>query len=928
MKLKSIRLMGFKSFADETIIQVQNAMTCVVGPNGCGKSNILDALRWVLGEKSAKGLRGQQMEDLIFMGSAQRKPAGMAEVEICFDNKGRTIEIDQDEVTIGRRLYVSSASEYYINGKRSTRRDLEKILLDTGIGKSAYSIIEQGKISEILRATPEVRRELLDEAAGIARFKWERSETLKKLSETEQNLLRVNDIWKAKRREIENLEKQAIKTRRYIELKAISAKHDRSLRYFTITNLNASLEIATKQLQTLKEKRENELKKIKELESQKQQIEENNRSLQEETHSLDKNFHKDKAALNTLENRKGRLQKDHQERQSRLTELGKRIEEEEKKLKGLETKINDTKQLQLTLANDLEQLKTKALEFEKDLQNIANEIKENHAKEESNEKEIHTKEKEHATHLKDLKDLAHKLIIELDAKKKDLQSREGLRVSIKEKLEEKLLNNETLLQEISKLLKNNLNTISATEWTQITQNINHLSNQKLTQDFQNYEAIEKEFRSFFFDPSGLLARKENLELGIQNLSNQMTEIKEDIRNLQMTRKKLQTQKDEKKAKIHEINLHVRDFQSRQESQKEQLKQISYMQKEITDRISYFQKDKKTHSDTLHEIEKEQKEIVTEYSAAQKRVGEQEKRLEQLKPLLTQKKADIEKVNQQIIKIRQGAEDILPQISKQERTSEQIQVQLTQGEQGLYNDYQISFDALSKEIQNANIDFKKEEAELIRIQKEIQELGTTNALAIEELERSQKEIKLLEEQRKDIEIARDNIQDALKDVDQRSLQIFQETFTIVQEKFEKVFDKLFGGGKAYLKLTDPENILSSGIDIMVQPPGKKNSSIALLSGGEQTLSAVALIFGIYLVRPSPFCFLDEIDAPLDDSNVRLFLEMLKEYTPNTQFLVISHNKMTMVAADAIFGVTQEEAGVSQIVSVKLTENEAKAIPVKV
>ena len=926
MKLISIKLIGFKSFANETIIPVQNAMTCVVGPNGCGKSNILDALRWVLGEKSAKGLRGQQMEDLIFMGSQLRKAAGMAEVEICFDNKDRTIDIDNDKVIIGRRLYVSSASEYYINDKRSTRKDLEKILLDTGIGKSAYSIIEQGKISEILRATPELRRELIDEAAGIARFKWERAETLKKLSDTEQNLLRVYDIWKAKRREIENLEKQAIKTRKVIELKEKRSKHDRNLRYFIISKLFANLENSSKQLEILKQKREEELVTIKNFEKQKIQIEENNRSLQEETHSLDKNFHKDKSFLNILETRKQRIEKDKKEKTSRVEEISRRIEEEDKKLKLNEKKIDDNKQLQLNIAQDIIEIKTKLEDAEKQHFEIIENIKANQLKEEQNDKEIHQKEKEHSTHLKELKDLAHELIIELDIKKKFLQSKEPERIAIKENLEEKLLENEKIILNLINYINENLVSEKNLQvnQTNISQSLDKLSKQNLIEDFKNYEKIEEEFRTFFFDPSGLLAKKENLENLIQNITNRINDIKTDTRNLQIQRKKLQTERDEKKTKIQEINFNLRDFHSRQQQEKANLNQINYVKKEIEDRILYFQKDKKNQIESLENLNKEEKEISIDFENALQRVKVHEKRLLELKPLLDQKKSDVEKINSQILKIRQSSEDLLPLISKQERINEQIQVELNLKEQALYNDYQIKFKSLESEIKNEEINFTKEEQEFNKIQKEIQELGTTNALAIEDLERSQKEINKLEEQRKDIEVARNNIQDALKEVDQKSLTIFQETFISVQEKFEKVFVKLFGGGKAYLKMTEPENILSSGIDIMVQPPGKKNSSITLLSGGEQTLSAIALIFAIYLVRPSPFCFLDEIDAPLDDSNVKVFLEMLKEFTPSTQFLVITHNKMTMSYADAIFGVTQEEAGVSQIVSVKLIEKDNEIV----
>ena len=924
MKLKSIRLFGFKSFADETVIELQDSITCIVGPNGCGKSNILDALRWVLGEKSARGLRGQQMEDLIFLGSGVRKPAGMAEVEICFDNRDRSLGIDRDEVLISRRLYVSSASEYYIDSKRTTRRELEKILLDTGIGKNAYSIIEQGKISEILQATPEVRRGLLDETAGISRFKMERQETLQRLKETEENLLRLTDIFRSKQKEIDKLEKQAQQTQKYLRLKEKFDKHDRFLRYLGIKELYSRRVQAEEQLRVLLAKREQNLGQSQEWEKQKQKVEQSNRSRIEEVHSLDRSYHQDLTALKALEKRHLWLAKEQKERQLRIQELGKRCQTEEKKHREIERQHNEALQLQLNLKTDLDKLKKQGQDIQKDLSSLQVQSEANKKAEKDSGASIQKNEEEHQLLLKDLKDVAHELLLELEQKRKDMQSRNSLQSELKENIQNKLSVNVQNIEILTKLIEKQIEQrgearqiqIEQGDMEQILQKLKGLSTESILEDFQRYEALEAEFRSFFLDPSGLMGSKEVLDQKMFKLTQDTEKLKKHIRDLQKKQNDCFDAIERNKNRKQEIDIHIRDHEVRQESHVKSQENIQNSLKETTERLQYFAQERETQASSLKEIEKEEKEVCKEQGIIKERVKERQTAIKRLGLEIDRAKEKVESLYQKIQKIRENSENILPQISKQERIAEQIRTQANQNEERLYNDFQIKYTDLQKECSAMQLNKQKEEGEHQRLQKEIREIGTFNALAIEELEKNQENLNVLQKQRKDIEEARKNILDALKEVDKKSRESFQETFKIVQENFEKVFAKLFDGGKAYLKLNDPENLLSSGIDIIAQPPGKKNTSVALLSGGEQSMTALALIFSLYLVRPSPFCFLDEVDAPLDDANVKRFLGMLAEYSSHTQFLIITHNKLTMSHGKAIFGVTQEEAGVSQLVSVRL------------
>ena len=920
MKLKSIRLLGFKSFADETKIELRDEITCIVGPNGCGKSNILDALRWVLGEKSARGLRGQQMDDLIFLGSSLRKPAGMAEVEICFDNRDRNLGIDRDEVLISRRLYVSTVSEYYIDGKRTSRRELEKLLLNTGIGKNAYSIIEQGKISDVLQASPETRRGLLDEAAGISRFKLERHETLERLKETEGNLLRLNDIFKSKEKEIEKLEKQAQQTRKYLKVKEEFDRHDRHFRYLEIRDLRKKSKQTEESLQLLQSKREKSIRETKEWEKKKQKAEQNNRSRLEEAHSLERSYHESLTSLRALEKRSLWLAKEQKERRLRVQELDERFHSEKKKHSHIEKERNSFQQLELNLRIDLDKLKKERILLQKSIENFQLELEAKEAKEKENTEAIQKKEEEYQVLLGKLKDVAHDLLLELEKKKKALQGAKASQAQLREKIEKKLKLGAETLRALEKIL------IEEKDAGRALQKLKELSSASVLatlEDFRRYDAKEAEFRSFFLDPSGLMGHKEKLDQKMTKLAEEIEACKKNILSLKKKGEDLNVSIEKNRNKKQDLDIHIRDYEVRQESHSDRQKNIQNLLKESEERLQYFRRERKTQENSLRETQKEEEEIGKEKAISQKQLKEKEALRKRLGPEIDKGKGEIEKLSQKIQKLRRSSENILPQISKQERICEQLRGQLNQNEENLYNDFQIKYLDLEKECTSLNLDKKEEGARRARLHKEIQEIGAFNALAIEELGKSQESLSVLQKQRSDIEEARKNILDALKELDKKSRESFEETFQSVQENFEKIFVKLFHGGKAYLKLSNSHDPLNSGIDIIAQPPGKKNTSVALLSGGEQGMTALALIFSLYLVRPSPFCFLDEVDAPLDDANVKRFLEMLSAYAPHTQFLVITHNKITMSHGKAIFGVTQEEEGVSRLISVQLVEEELQS-----
>ncbi len=915
MKLKSIRLLGFKSFADDTRIDLGSGISCIVGPNGCGKSNILDAFRWVLGEKSAKGLRGQHMEDLIFVGTSLRQAAGMAEVEIHFENKDRGLNVDQDQVKIARRLYVSSVSEYYLNETRTTRKAVEKILLDTGIGKSSYSILEQGKISDVLRSTPEERRILLDEAAGIARFKWERQEAIQALQKTESNLQRLNDIWKTKEKEKLRLQEQAAKTQRYKELKAKLDQHDRRMRYLDLRKLYEQLQETESRLAASKKKREQHLLRMRELEEEQAHAAQQRQSKIEEIHSLDSRSQRDKAQLHSMQNRRLHLQSSQKEGRLRIEDLDKRLHTEGAKHRSIQKQIEKDRQLEFNLAVDIDKLRSTKTSIQNKISASQAAIENNLEQQKTKQDQARQAESRHKLLLDQLKNVTRDLIMDLEQKKEGLKKREQARSNLKKKIEKQLKALEESHKHILQLLQDK-------ELEEAGAGLRELSCLALLEDFQAYDAIEAEFRSLLFDPSGLLAAKENLDQEMYNLAKDAENMQEEIGRLEGECRELRSDLESSKNTKQELDLRIRDHEVRKESQQEQHKSRQQLLHESKERLDYFAKEKELQAAKLAANIEDEKKLIEEIAKLQESLDRQNQQIAELRPQVEQNNKLAGKINDAIKQNRLLLEESLPEMSRQERIEEQLRVKINQKEEKLYHDFQLTFAELKKEMQSAALQYAVELEGMRKLEEEIKALGAFNALALEELEKSQKEMEELRQQRSDVEEARKNILQALEDMEKESQQLFETSFKAVNQKFEEVFRRLFGGGKAYLKLIDEKDILKSGVDIMIQPPGKKNTSIALLSGGEQSMSAIALIFALYLVKPSPFCFLDEIDSNLDEANVKRFMNMLKDYTENTQFLIITHNKITMSYAKSIYGVTQQEVGVSRLVSLSLRENKTK------
>ena len=723
MQLKYIKLSGFKSFVDPTKISFPTNMVGVVGPNGCGKSNVIDAVRWVLGELSAKNLRGDSMVDVIFNGSENRKASGQCSIELLFDNSSGKIGgefVSFNEVSIKREMTRDAQSNYFINNTKCRRKDVQEIFLGTGL--SSYAIIEQGMVSSLVSSKPDELRAHLEEAAGVSKYKERRKETESRIKRTKENLSRVKDIKDEIGRLIRRLQNQAKAAEKYNLLKdeklkleldkailfSMEAKNNRDSLQKKLDSLNRDLRIKNSESDTFQ--------------SQIDQFRTENESILNEYENAQKNFYA----------------------------IGAEIAKREANMQNIiksESEIKDN--LEKASAN---YEKAKATE--------------------KNFDELSPSEK--AMHILD----------------------EIINVIQKHRIDTENINNKA--KELKRLLIDVLNVATAQSKTLIDEYLTRQSEleSQILDDQKNKKIIEDEINE-------LVDKSSDAESILISLRQKQSKFNDDLRIL------------ENKKSISDLDS-----------------------KAISEKITNIRIELNTYEVNLENSNKK----------------------------IQQAGLNHETIN--------------------------------------FADYEgKSLD----EIEN----------KLIDVESRIIKLGAINLAAPEEIKEESKRKEELDEQYEDLIEALDKLTSAIKKIDQETKTIFRDSFDAVNTKLKEMFPKLFGGGMAELILTD-ENELNAGVVLMARPPGKKNSSISQLSGGEKALTALALVFAIFDLNPAPFCLLDEVDAPLDDLNTLRFVNMVEEMSKTVQFIFITHNKVSMEKSDHLMGVTMQEAGVSRVVSVDVNQ----------
>ncbi|MCB1201395.1 MAG: AAA family ATPase [Leptospiraceae bacterium] len=903
--IKELEIFGFKSFAAKTKVPFRHRITAVVGPNGCGKSNILDAMKWVLGEKSVKAIRGEKMEDVIFSGTETKKPANFAEVAVTLDNQNRLLDLEMDEVKIGRRLFRDGQSQYYLNDRKVARKDIEHLLFDTGVGKSSYSFMEQGRMDMILSSKPEERRAVFEEAAGISRYKAKKEEAERNLENARLNMTRLQDILRELERELKIKESQAEKTRQYNDLLSSRKDHDLRIRFFTLQEINTSLVDLDQKL----EKKRAEAEKLRQ---KNLQVRERLEQIDEEKSVKTTELHQKDTGNQVARERIAQWEK-------RIEETSRRIVEQTGQAESMRSQLAKVEKRVKELRDDRSRQDQMTLQLNARLEDAQRALKEIDTNSEKLKKDIADAEKRQKENRQQLADNREKILeqrSELEAVIQDL-----LR-SLKEEKKnwekaEKVSSGEA--ERITKVL-NEIGEHLASESVDSAQKVSAV--QKLFNQLNHTSAIEKiaalpaSLRHLLFEEGGIHSRKEQLDeqiIALEDTNRKLDRELEEIQNLTLElRERLAAsmrQKETISGDIRSFNVQVDNLKEKDRTLKEQ--------------IGFEEASLQFHREQFRAIDKEIVQANTDLKGMQNEIAK-------LQAGIQKEIERIAALEKALAKLDQKRHDLLASVQDENRKAEEIQEAMNELEirigtligsrevmtQDIYNDFNLTLDEVAEKLGKDKIQLAGEKNKLGDIQKQIEALGPINALAIEELKTVQELHKHNNTQLQDILKARDDILSVIADIQSQSESMFLESFAQIENNFREVFRTLFKGGDTKLTLTEPDNPLESGIDISVKPPGKSAKSLRLLSGGEKALTAIALMFGIYMVRSSPFCILDEIDAPLDDQNVGRFLDMLTEFSKSTQFILITHNKKTMSRAHAIFGVTMEEPGVSRLLSVEL------------
>jgi len=978
MYLKKIIAQGFKSFADNTIIDLDNNIAGIVGPNGSGKSNVVDAVRWVLGEQSVKSLRGDgSMTEVIFSGSKSRNPMNSASVTLIFNNSDNYLNIAYEEVSIKRRLYNDGTNEYYLNGEKCRLKDISDLLMDSGIAKESFNIISQGKIEDILSSKPENRRIIFEEAAGVLKYKKRKEEALRKLEKTHDNMNRINDIIKELETQIEPLREQKIKAEEYINLSEELKELEISLIASDITNINYKYQENKKRIEELE-------KEIINLNTNNSTNEAKSSSFKLQISELDSQIHTFQIELLDMTSN---VEKINAKKQIILER--KKYEVEDLKLHN---SLINLKEEELNLNNNINIYNNEIKVKEEELKNINVDIDHNESsiiKIKGNKNDL----------LLDLNNILKKINVlksKIENLKNSIDSNSSLPHAVKyilENLKIKGIHNtisslieveEKYSKAISITLGANVSTVVVDNENSAKEAINYLKNNNLGRvtffplNVIKEKFIDKDTLNILKDEKGYIGIASDLIMFPANYSNIIKNllgnviVVDDIDNANKISKKINY-----KYRIITLdgellhvggsltggNIKVRNIITDKyelENNLKEYEELEAKQKNIENEINKKDYDLKSLEDKLYLLTKEKINIIEYINTRKSSINTIEKKLEEIKIEVdginntlnntvdseeanvlkeyyaavekkTKLETEIELLNNQKIRLNNELEEFEYNIKKDnslynEKTTllHELEIDVNRSDvkldtllETLNETYSMTYE---KAVSLYKLDIEPNIArnKVNSLKKHIRDLGPVNEMAPEEYARVSERYEFLIHQQEDLVNAENTLLEIIEEMDSVMKQEFIKTFKIIQSNFSETFKELFRGGHAELSLTDSNNILETGIEINACPPGKTLKSISLLSGGEKTFTAISLLFAILKSRPVPFCILDEVEAALDEVNVDAFGEYLCKLKEKTQFIVITHKKKTMEYVDVLYGITMQESGVSKLVSVKLEE----------
>ena len=854
MEFKKIQLNGFKSFADKTNFLIEEGLTGIVGPNGCGKSNIVESLRWVMGETSAKSMRGSGMEDVIFNGTSNKASKNIAEVSIDVENKNNEGPVqyrDLDQISVRRKIEKDKGSKFYINDKEVRARDAQMFFADLSTGAHSPSMISQGRIGALVTAKPTDRRAILEEAAGISGLHVRRHEAELRLGAAENNLKRADELRRQQEKQLANIQKQAEEATKYKliseEIKKIEAglyylkllEIDKEIKIENeinneaegevegfnnkITELENLIKIATDKVSPLREKNIENLSRIQRLNLELQSLDEENTRIQDEIESINKSI----STLDEDINRERGIIIDANSNE-------KRLKEEKADLIEIDSKYFETEKLS---NEDLENAKKELKKEQEAVDEVVNNIAEGSIN----------------ISLGPIKNVKNSI-----NRAKELIDSNEIQQAV------------TLLDRCNMELDNFLNDLKNEKSRQELLNVNEKS--------QNIKQLQEKYADAYSKNQSI--KNESIKRN-ERIKTIETEI-ESWKNLLSNSEKMVAELIERKNKLSD-----------------QLKKL-----ENQPRVQAERKGQISENLRISDKEKVDNDIVIE---------ETDKRIETLR-------TELNEIQEQSIQIRERK-------ASSGATIEGLQKRKSDLLDRINSELNLSEDNI---LENSNLNGVEElpnaidqEDALDKKKQERESLGSVNLKADEETSKYEDEIKKMEQDRSDLVTAIVKLKDSINELNQKGRERLIEAFEKVNRKFNEVYTKLFNGGNAKLELVDSDDPLEAGLEMLVSPPGKRLQSITLLSGGEQALTALSLIFAVFLTNPSPICVLDEVDAPLDDANVTRFCNLLEELIKitNTKFIIVTHHALTMSKMNRLYGVTMPEKGISQLVAVDLQKAES-------
>ena len=795
MEFKKIQLNGFKSFAERTTILIENGLTGIVGPNGCGKSNIVESLRWVMGETSAKSMRGSGMEDVIFSGTSNKPSKNIAEVSVGIKNENKDGPIQYknlDEVEIRRKIEKDKGSKFYINEKEVRAKDAQMFFADLSTGAHSPSIISQGRIGALVTAKPTDRRAILEEAAGIAGLHVRRHEAELRLSAAENNLKRADELRKQQERQLISLQKQAEEATKYKIISEEIKKIEAGLYYLRLKDIDYEIKL------------ENEIndEASGEVNNYNNEINNFEKSIKDETDKVSPLREKNIENLSKLQ---------------RLNLELKGIDEENERT---QTEIKNIKKSLTTIDEDIDREKSIVIDAT------------------SNEKRLKEEKND---------------LIEIDSKYYDTEKKSS---------EDLDTTKNTLKGEIDK----------------IKELINAKKNEEAISLLENFKTIIEAYADSYSKNQNIknesIKRKERISI----IDNEI----ESWKNLLINSEKMMNQLNQRKNNLlNQLN----DLEKQPQSQAERKGQIS-------ESLRSAEKENEENQILIEELENNINSLRSKLNEVQEKMM-----------LIRERKASS---GATIDGLKKRKDDLLDRVD--------VELNLKENNILQFSDLKDAEELPNAVDQEEKLDEKKRDRE---------KLGSVNLRADEETNKYEEEIKKMEKDREDLVTAIIKLKESINELNQKGRERLLEAFEKVNRKFNEVYTKLFNGGNAKLELVDDEDPLEAGLELLVSPPGKRLQSITLLSGGEQALTALSLIFAVFLTNPSPICVLDEVDAPLDDANVTRFCNLLEELTKitRTRFIIVTHHALTMSKMDRLYGVTMPEKGISQIVAVDLQKAES-------